>query len=60
MISRMIFISSFYCEDLNRIFYLVATMLTYAITVFPAELKVKRDVDFKTTPLSTDPPDFSD
>jgi hypothetical protein len=35
-------------------------MLTYATIVFPAELNVKRDVDFKTTPLSTDPPDFSD
>jgi hypothetical protein len=39
----------------------LATLLTYAITVFPvAELKVNRDVDFKTTPLSTDPPDFKD
>lgn len=35
-------------------------LLTYATTVFPAELKVKREVDFKTTPLSTDPSDFSD
>lgn len=37
-------------------------MLTYATIVFPAELNVKREVDFKvtSTPLSTDPPDFSD
>lgn len=34
--------------------------LTYATRVFPVELNDKREVDFRTTPLSTDPPDFSD
>lgn len=34
--------------------------LTYATRVFPEELNDKRDVDLRTTPLSTDPPDFSD
>jgi hypothetical protein len=37
-------------------------MLTYATIVFPDELIVKRGdgFDFNTTPLSTEPPDFSD
>jgi hypothetical protein len=49
------------CEWMNECCKIVMKFhLTYATIVFPAELSVKREVDFNTMPLSMDPPDLSD